>query len=174
MARRLALPVLAALLLIGCESREVEKDLRIVGVNTGWYDAGIVGGMNKLVPSISLELENVSDRQIASVQLNAVFKRMGEDQAWGEHFIRAIDPSGLPAGAKTKSIVLRSTLGYTGAQARGTMLGNREFVDARVEVFGKHGSRTWVKMGEFPIERQLLRASSVSTGSEAEAPSPSQ
>jgi hypothetical protein len=161
MARRLAFPVLAAFLLVACESREVEKDLRIVEVNTGWFDMGIVeGGMNKLVPSISLELENVSDRAIESVQLNAVFRRVGETEAWGEHFVRAIDTSGLAAGAKTPSIVLRSTLGYTGAQARAQMLQNREFVDARVEVFGKHGSRTWVKMGEFQIDRQLLTQSS--------------
>jgi hypothetical protein len=161
MARRLALPLLAALLVIGCESREVEKDLKIVAVNTGWFDVGIqAGGTNKLVPSISLELENVSARDIQSVQLNAVFKRVGEEQAWGEHFIRAIDTDGLAAGAKTKSIVLRSNLGYTGSQARGTMLQNREFVDARVEIFGKHGSRTWVKMAEIPIGRKLLTASS--------------
>lgn len=156
MTRRIVLPLLAALLVAGCESREVEKDLKIVGVNTGWFDAGIVGGMNKLVPSISLELENVSARDIQSVQLNAVFKRVGEDQSWGEHFVRAIDTNGLAPGSKTPGIVLRSSLGYTGAQARQGMLQNREFVDARVEVFGKHGSRTWVKMGEFPIERRLL------------------
>ena len=36
------------------------------------------------------------------------------------------------------------------------MLRNQQFVDASVEVFGKHGSRTWVKMAEFPIERELL------------------
>jgi hypothetical protein len=98
----------------------------------------------------------VSDRDIASVQLNAVFKRVGEEQAWGEHFIRAIDTEGLQAGATQSAIVLRSTLGYTGSQSRIQMLQNRDFVDARVEVFGKHGSRTWVKMGEFPIDRQLL------------------
>ena len=168
---RLALPVLATLLLVGCESREVEKDLKIVQVRTGWFDLGVVGGMNKLVPSISLELENVSARDIESVQLNAVFKRVGEeDMAWGEHFVRAIDPNGLAAGAKTKGIVLRSTLGYTGVQARTTMLQNKEFVDAKVEVFGKHGSRTWVKMGEFPIERQLLTAATISS----EAISPNQ
>ena len=161
---RLALPLFAAFLLIGCESREVEKDLKIVDVRTGWFDAGVVGGMNKLVPSISLELENVSARDIESVQLNAVFKKVDEpDMAWGEHFVRAIDPNGLAAGAKTKGIVLRSTLGYTGVQARSTMLQNKAFVDAKVEVFGKHGSRTWVKMGEFPIERQLLTAATISS-----------
>lgn len=157
MARRLALSLLAALVLAGCESREVEKDLKIVDVHTGWYDTGPqAGGVNKLVPSISLELQNVSDRDIESVQLNAVFKRVGEEQAWGEHFIRAIDADGLAAGSTTSSIVLRSTLGYTGTQARFQLLQNREFVDARVEIFGKHGSRTWVKMAEYPIDRQLL------------------
>jgi hypothetical protein len=63
MVRRLAVALLPALLLTACESREVEKDLKIVNVHTGWYDAGILsGGQNKLVPSISLELQNVSDR----------------------------------------------------------------------------------------------------------------
>jgi hypothetical protein len=157
MARRLALPLVALFLLAACESREVDKDLKIVEVHTGWYDAGVIaGGQNKLVPSVSLGLQNVSERDIASVQLNAVFKRVGEDTAWGEHFIRAIDTDGLKAGSTSGNIVLRSSLGYTGSQSRIQMLQNKDFVDARVEIFGKHGSRTWVKMGEYQIDRQLL------------------
>ena len=157
MARRLVLPLLAALFLTACESREVEKDLRIVGVHTGWYDTGgLPGGTNKLVPSVSFELENVSDRDIASVQLNAIFRRIGEEESWGEHYVRGIDANGLAAGSTSESIVLRSTLGYTGSESRGQMLQNTAFVDAKVDVFGKHGSRAWVKMAEFPIDRQLL------------------
>jgi hypothetical protein len=157
MVRRLALPLVALFLLAACESREVEKDLKIVDVHTGWYDAGVIaGGQNKLVPSVSIGLQNVSDRDIASVQLNAVFKRVGEDTAWGEHFIRAIDTDGLKAGSTSGNIVLRSSLGYTGSQSRIQMLQNKDFVDARVEIFGKHGSRTWVKMAEYQIDRQLL------------------
>jgi hypothetical protein len=157
MAPRLTAVLLGAVLVAACESRDVQTDLKIVNVQTGWFDAGIVeGGMNKLVPSVSLELQNVSDREIASVQLNAVFRRVAEEKSWGDHFVRAIDASGLAAGATTEPIVLRSTLGYTGAQARAQMLQNQEFVDARVEVFGKHGRRTWAKMGEYTIERRLL------------------
>ena len=157
MTRRLALPLLAALLLAGCESRDVGTDLRIVGGHTGWYDAGLQpDGDNKLVPSISFALENVSDREIASVQLNAVFKRVGEENSWGEHFVRGVDAEGLAAGATTDSIVLRSALGYTGPQTRDQMLLNQQFVDARVEIFGKHGRRMWTKMAEFPIDRALL------------------
>jgi hypothetical protein len=36
------------------------------------------------------------------------------------------------------------------------MLKNSQFVDATVTIFGRHGSRTWVKIGEFPISRTLL------------------
>lgn len=157
MRRRLALPLLALLIASGCASREVEKDLQITEVRTGWYDSGIVeGGKNKLVPSVTFKLQNVSPEDISSVQVNAVFRRVGEVEAWGEHFINAIDRNGLAAGAAGNALVLRSPLGYTGTQPRLQMLQNKEFVDARVEIYGKHGSRAWVKMGEYQIDRQLL------------------
>jgi hypothetical protein len=157
MLTRLASCFLLVLLVAGCRAREVEKDLAITDVHTGWYDAGIVGGQNKLVPSISLKLHNVSPEQIARVQINAVFKRLdGENKEWDAHFVRGIGPDGLAPGAKGSELVLRSERGYTGGQPRLQMLQNREFVDAKVEIFGKHGSRFWVKLGEFTIDRQLL------------------
>ena len=32
----------------------------------------------------------------------------------------------------------------------------QKFVDAKVEIYGKHGSRAWVKMAEYQVDRQLL------------------
>lgn len=157
MAERLTLCLVAALLLAACGSRDVEKDLRVVDVDTGWYDAGIVEGQkNKLVPSISLKLQNVSEEAISGVQLNAVFRLVGEQEAWGDHFVQAIGDEALPAGATGRPLVLRSTLGYTGTQPRLQMLQNREFVDAKVEIYGKHRSRNWAKLGEYEVTRQLL------------------
>jgi hypothetical protein len=149
--------LLLGLLVSGCRNIEVEKAVRITDVQTGWYDAGIVEGQkNKLVPSISLRLENITEDSVESVQINAIFRRVGEQEAWGEHYVMAIPREGLAAGAKTRPIVLRSNLGYTGTQSRLQMLQNREFVDARVEIYGKSGSRTWVKLGEQQIGRELL------------------
>jgi len=153
----LAATLVPALLAFGCSrTRMVENDLKLVDVKTGWYDAGIVGGQNKIVPSITLKLQNVSGESISRVQVWAVFRRANEDKTWGEHFVRAIGPDGLDSGKTGGALVLRSTLGYTGSQSRSQLLQNREFVDAKVNVFGKHGSRTWVKMGEYTVERHLL------------------
>ena len=157
MTTRLIACLVLVLLVTGCRAREVEKDLTITDVHTGWYDIGIVNGQNKLVPSISLKLKNVSPDEISRVQLNAVFKRLdGENKEWDAHFVRGIGPGGLAPGATGEELVLRSERGYTGSESRLQMLQNKAFVDAKVEIFGKHGSRFWVKIGEFQIDRQLL------------------
>jgi hypothetical protein len=153
-------PVVCVLLLItvGCNrGPDPTTALQPVDVVTGWYDAGLVeDGLNKLVPSISLKLRNTSDQSLRSVQINAIFKRVNEAEMWGEHFGWAVQGEPLPAGQTTRDIVLRSGLGYTGSQPRLQMLQNKEFVDAKVEIFLKQGSRVWAKLAEFPIERQLL------------------
>jgi hypothetical protein len=156
MLTRLTVCLGLVVLMVGCRSREVEKDLALTDIHTGWYDAGVVDGKNKLVPSITLRLQNVSSEPIERVQINAVFRRVGESQEWDAHFVRGIGPDGLAPGAKGGALVLRSDRGYTGQESRLQMLQNKEFVDARVEIFGKHGSRNWVKIGDYTIDRQLL------------------
>ena len=156
MIPRLAACLVCAVLVAGCQSREVEKDLTITDVRTGWYDVGIVDGMNKIVPSITFKLKNVSSESISRVQINAVFRQLGDDKAWGAPFVRGIGPDGLAPGATGELLVLRNDRGYTSTEGRLKMLQNSQFVDARVQIFGKHGSRTWARMGEFQIDRQLL------------------
>lgn len=145
-------------------SRDVGKDLKIVEARTGWYDAGIIDGKNKIVPSIAFKLQNVSQEEIARVQVNAVFHRVNETEPWGDYYAPAIGSDGLQPSANSGELVLRGNLGYTSPdQSRAQILADRRFVDVKVEVFGKHGSRSWVKMGEFPIERRLLTASSATS-----------
>ena len=155
--RRSLLLVLAlGVSLVACESREVEKVLKVTDVKTGWYDAGIVNGENKIVPSVSFHLQNVSDESISNVQILAVFKRANEPESWGDRLIRGVGSDGLAAGESGETLVVRNNLGYTGAEPRAQMLKNKEFVDARVDLFARHGSRTWAKISELPIERRLL------------------
>jgi hypothetical protein len=149
---------LAAVALAGCSTRDITKDLQIVDVRTGWYDYGVIaGGDNKLVPSISFKLKNVSDEDISGVQVNAVFRKVGDDAIIGEHFVPAVgSDTALAPGSTTPEIVLRSKIGYTGSESRLQMLKNSNFVDGRVTILGRHGRSNWIRLQEIPIERQLL------------------
>jgi hypothetical protein len=138
-------------------SVDLTKGLTVEIVRTGWYDAGIVNGQNKLVPSVEFRLNNVSDQKLATLQINALFRRVTEQDEWGSGFITAAGSSGLAPGASTDTLTIRSQLGYTGAdQSRQEMLKNSHFVDAKVELFAKYGSSQWVRIGEYPIVRELI------------------
>ena len=136
---------------------DLTKGLQIPGVSTGWFDAGIVNGRNKLVPSISFALKNVSDQTLTTLQVNALFRRVAEKDEWGSGFLTAAGSAGLAPGATTATLTIRSQLGYTGTdQSREDMLRNTHFVDAEVELFAKYGSTQWARIGTFPVARVLI------------------
>lgn len=157
MATRLLTVCLLLCALAGCKKVNPIQVLEPVDVTTGWYDAGILAdGKNKLVPTVQLKLRNKSEAPIDGVQINAIFRRVTEQEMWGEHYGWAVRNDALAPGASTSEIVLRSSLGYTGEQPRMQILQHSGFIDAKVELYLKKGSQVWAKLGEFPIERQLL------------------
>ena len=153
----LAACVLAASACSGGDGKDITKTLSITDVKTGWYDAGVENGMNKLVPTVILTLKNTDTvSPLKNVQLNAVIRRIGETEEWGGAYIKLVGADGLAPGASTKPVALRSNLGYTGIEPRLQMLKNKQFVDSQVQVFVKHGGAQWVKLGEWQVARELL------------------
>ena len=152
------LPLAAVVLLAGCgPTVDLTKGLQVTIVNTGWFDAGIVNGQAKLLPSISFKLKNVSDQTLPVLQVNALFRRVTEKDEWGSGFVTAAGSKGLAPGATTQTLTLKSDRGYTGRdQTRQEMLQNVHFVDAKVELSSKYGSTQWVRLGDFPITRVLI------------------
>ena len=136
---------------------DLTKALQIDVVDTGWFDAGIVNGQNKLVPTARITVKNNSDQTLALLQINALFRRVSDTEEWGSAFITAAGSSGLAPGASVGPLLLKSQNGYTGTdQTRRDMLQNTQFIDAKVQLFAKYGSVQWVRMGEHPIKRELL------------------
>ena len=136
---------------------DLTKGLQVTVSNSGWFDLGIINGQTKLVPTVTFTLKNLSDQKLAALQINALFRRLNENEEWGSGFVTAVGSEGLPAGNTTKPITIKSQLGYTGSeQSRQEMLANSHFVDAKVELFAKYASTQWVKVGTYPITRQLL------------------
>jgi hypothetical protein len=156
---------LAALILLtaapafsGCTPPvDLSTALHLQDVSTGWFDAGIVEGKNKLVPTVSFVIKNTSDQRLTSLQVNALFRRVQENDEWGSGFLTVAGTEGLAAGGTTPVLNIRSQLGYTGTdQSREEMLRNSHFVDAKVELFAKYGSTQWKRIGEYPITRRLI------------------
>ena len=149
--------LLASVSVAGCgPTVDLKKGLQVTILDSGWFDAGIVNGQNKLVPSFTFTLKNVSDQKLGTVQVNALFRRVNENEEWGSGFKTVVGSEGLPPGSTTPPITVRSQLGYTGSEARQEMLQNSHFVDAKVELFGKYAATQWVLLGTYPIKRQLL------------------
>jgi len=136
---------------------DLAKGLELVDVSSGLFDAGIVNGKAKLIPSISFRVKNISDQKLLVLQVNALFRRVTEKDEWGSGFVTAAGSEGLAPGATTQPVTLKSDRGYTGTdQTRQQMLENKYFVDAKVELSAKYGSAQWVRIGDFPIKRVLI------------------
>jgi hypothetical protein len=153
--------VLAGLLLstsVACAPDvDLTKGLQILDVSTGWFDAGIINGQNKLVPAISFKLKNVSDQKLSVIQVNVLFKQANNPAEWGSGLLNVVGSKGLAPGATTEMLMVKSNLGYTGSdQTRQEMLQNSHFIDARAEFSAKYGSVQWKRLAEFPITRTLI------------------
>lgn len=149
--------VILGLLAVGCGPRvDLKQALQVELVSTGWSDAGIVNGQNKLVPTVSFRLKNVSNQTLTTLQINALFRRRTENDEWGSAFLTVAGSEGLPSGATTPALTAKSNLGYTGRESRAEMLKNSQFVDGKVDLFAKYGSAQWTLVAQHPISRQLL------------------
>ena len=158
-SRRCLLALVGALAMSACGGPplDVPVALRLTDVSSGWFDAGLdTLGRNKLVPSVSFRLENTTEDTVRYLQLNAVFRRDGEEEEWGNAFVRAVGNEGLDAQQSTTLLRLESGRGYTGEQGRGEMLAHRDFVDVTMDLFVKHRGDQWARLDSVNVDRQLL------------------
>ena len=148
---------LVALLAAGCgPALDVAAALRLESVSTGWVDLGRVGESNKLVPAIEFTVKNASDRTLAPIHVNAVFRREGDASEWTNGMVTAAGSAGLPPAAETPKLVIKGAVGYTGTDAQWDLLQNSHFVDATVDVFARYGARQWTRVGEYRVARRII------------------
>ena len=158
MVRRAAalLPiVLTALVLSACGSPvDLKQALQVTDVSSGWFDAGVVEGKNKLVPSITFKLKKNADATLSSVALNLTFTFAGDTDHTDDVYVQRVDFQ----GQETQPITVRTKWGYTAdpPQTRAEMLKHSQFRDMDVQVFAKQSSSQWVELQRVRIARQLL------------------
>ena len=55
---------------------DFKQALQVTDVSGGWFDAGIVDGKNKLVPSVTFRISKPADVRLRSLSLNVHFKKI--------------------------------------------------------------------------------------------------
>lgn len=158
--------VVLALAAAGCGPQvDLKASLQVSEVLGGYYDAGVVDGRNKIVPSITFTIHKNTSSSIHPLQLNVYFRQLplagstpaagttGETD-WEDVFIQNVDFK----NDTTEPLTVRPKVGYTGdpPQTRADMLKNSHFQDIRVHIFAKHSSSQWIEIGVFDLPRQLL------------------
>jgi hypothetical protein len=135
----------------------LREALEVTDVTTGWFDAGLVGGLNKIVPSVSFRVRKREDVGLDRISLNVIFRHPpaeggDTEEEWDEVFIQG---ARLEDG-ETQLLVVRTDRGYTGEQARAELLQHSLFRDVRARIFARYGSGQWVELAVVDVERQLL------------------
>lgn len=133
---------------------DLKQSTQITDVSSGWFDAGIQDGKNKLIPSLTFRIMKSSGIDLSSLSLNIVFTVTGEKDHWDDVFVQRVDFS----GDATAPITVRSQFGYTGdpPQTRADMLKNSQFRDMEAQVFAKQSSSQWVELHGVKVARQIL------------------
>ena len=141
-------------------SVDVKEALEVVDTSSGWFDAGIVDGKNKLVPSVTFRLKRKPDAGLAGVALNVVFRHPAAaganlEEDWDEVFIQRAE---FKDADQTEPMTIRTEKGYTGdpPQSRLDLLRNSQFRDVRARIYAKYSSSQWVEIGSVDVQRQLL------------------
>lgn len=150
--------VVSALAHAACQTPvDLKEAVQIAELTGGWYDAGIVEGTNKLVPSVTFKIRRTPNADVNPLQLNVVFKRIvGQtEEDWDEFYVQKVD---FADNAETSPLTVRPAAGYKGdsGQTRAEMLKNSQFRDVRAIIFAKHSSANWVELARYDLPRQIL------------------
>lgn len=150
--------VVSMLVVAGCGAAKIDvaSSIKVGNMTTGWFDAGVVDGKNKLVPSASFTIANTTSEKLSALQVFSVFRLVGDPEELGSSLVVLRGAEALGPSSSSKPITVRAHWGFTGEQARAQMLAHKEFRDARIEVFAKYGSGEYVKIADAQVARQLL------------------
>lgn len=133
---------------------DVKQALQVADVSTGYFDAGIVDGKNKLVPDITFRLRNTSTTSLSALSLNVLFKYVDNGEVHDEVFKQRVPFE----NNQTELITVRSPSGFTGdpPQTRLDMLKNSYFRDMDAVILVRTASAQWVELHRVRVERALL------------------
>jgi hypothetical protein len=150
-------PVLAVLLVAAaCKSPDPREHFDVADVETYWAVESPRGETQYIAPVVRFRLRNKGKGPSRSVQAQAVFHRVGEeDKGWGSDW-KEVAPSRKPVLPGGELFVeLKSDGHYYTTGTPESMFAHEAFKDATVDVFLREGRSDWTRMTGAPVERRI-------------------
>ena len=152
--RRLIVAATALLLAACTQPVDLKTSLQVTDLATGWFDAGVVDGKNKLVPSITFGLRNTSASELRYVSMNVVFRNLVKNETHEEVFKQRLPLT----NNQTEVLTIRAQNGAVGEppQSRQEMLQNSNFHDMEAVILVRQSASQWVELQRVRVDRQLV------------------
>jgi hypothetical protein len=135
---------------------DLRQVVEMTDVSSGWLDAGIVSGRNKLVPSVTVRFKKKAPVDLERISLNALFRAADgkESELNNDVYVQRVDFQ----GEQSPPVTVRAENGYTAEppQSRAEMLKHSQFRDMRVQILVKQGSSQWTDLGWIDVKRELI------------------
>lgn len=156
MRARVAPVVVAFLVAAGCKAPDPKEHFDVSDLETYWAVESPRGETQYIAPVVRFRLRNKGAEPSRSVQAQAVFHRVGEDdKSWGSDW-KEVAPARKPVLPGTELFVeLKSDGHYYTTGTPESMFAHEAFKDAKVDVFLREGRSGWILMAAADVERRI-------------------
>jgi len=143
----------------GCKTmsqEELKASMEIVDVQTKWVSKHYQPWPQRLilVPVVSFRVKNLTAKSLTYVNFNAIFKFKGDQENMGDCFLAAIRGDGIPPGATSDVITLKSNLGVDGKTVEG-IRNNPAWRPTEVNLFARSKGSAFVLLGTWDVSREI-------------------
>lgn len=135
---------------------ELKASVEIVNIETKWVAKTYMPWPPKLilVPVISFQVKNISDKPLNYVNFNAIFRFKGDQENLGDNFLAAIRKEPVPPGELSKVITLKSNFGVEG-KSLASFKDNPEWKPVICKLFIQSKGSIHVLLGEYDVSRTI-------------------
>lgn len=135
---------------------ELKNSVEIVNVSSSWVAKVYQPWPPKLilVPTISFQVKNVSEKPLNYLNFNAIFKFRDDQENLGDNFLAAIRKEPVPPAAASEVITLKSNFGVEG-KSLASFKDNPQWRPVMCRLFIQSKGSPHILLGEYEISRQI-------------------
>ena len=150
--------LLLSLLAAACRTPDPKAELEVSDLEAYFVVDTPRGDTQYLAPAVRFRVRNKTANPERSIQANAVFRRVGEEEkSWSGDW-KQVASASKPLAPGQATLLVMKPEGEGRYYSTGTpesMFAHTLFRDVKVDLFLRVGSSGWTKMAEAKVERRI-------------------